>query len=301
MNPNVRFDEIDVLANRNSLSNLLEFCRGRAKRSFRVNLHLVNNTLIIERCGPSTTEFLYGQWGFGRNFEKAATRFPPGLEGSSGHHRVLQYNFGGLKCAVRFEVDASYHDPEIAGESEENPPGFEADGEKMASLVATFSSMAVNKTDAGPTDRSADTIRRGAGTAQTSVAELKSRTDHPLQPLHFRLKPSPEWLPQLWFGRTRYLVHGLHEHGIFSQVHVHDMKEQLQVWEKREFNQQALQKMAVLLSQLRNIVRTTKDKTCVVLCEQFVKPPVLRIHASTSGKGPLPAPVMEKFWNIQEN
>lgn len=301
MNPNVCFDEIDVLANRNSLSTLLEFCRGRANRSFRVNLYLVNDTLIIERCGPSTTEYLCGQSGFGRNFEKAVTRLPPGLEGSSSHHRVLRYNFGRLKCAVRFEVDASYHDPEIAGETEAQPPAFEADGEKMASLMTTFASMAVNKTEAGPTGGSADTIRRGAGTAQTSVAELKSRTDRPLQPLYLRLKPTPGWLPQLWFGRTRYLVHGLHEHGNFSKVHVHDMKEQLEVWEKNEFNQQALQKLAVLLSQLRNIVRKTKDKACVVLCEQIVKPPVLRIHASTSGKGPLPASVMEKFWNIQEN
>lgn len=303
MNPDVCFDEIDVLVNRNSLINFIQFCKGRAKRSFRVNLHLINDTLVIERCSESTTELLFGSRdsGYGRNFEPAMTQFPPNLEDSMGHHRVLRYNFGKLKCAVRFEVDAAYHNPEMTRETEDQPTGFEAHGEEMASLVTNFSSMAVDETDAEPVYGPADTIRRGAGTAQTSVAELKTRTDHPEKPLYFRLKPSPEWLPQLWFGRTRYLVMGLHEHGIFSQVNVHDMKEQLEVWEKKENNQQALQKMVVLFSQLRDLVRTTEAKSCVVICEKGVKPPVLKIHASTSGKGPLPASVVEKFWSTRKD
>lgn len=300
MNPDVCFDEIDVLADRNSLTNFFQFCMGRAKRSFRVNLQLINDTLVIERCSESTTELLFGfrDSGYGRNFEPAMTQLPPDLEGSTSHHRVLRYDFGKLKCAVRFEVDAAYHDPKVVGEPEDQPTGFEAHVEGMVSLVTNFSSMAVDETDAEPVGGPADTIRRGAGTAQTSVAELKSRTDHPEKPLYFRLKPSPEWLPQLWFGRTHHLVMGLHEHGIFSQVEVHDMKEKLEVWEKKEYNQQALQKMAVLFSQLRDIVRTTEAKSCVVLCEKGVKPPVLNIHALTSGRKLLPASVVKRFWNI---
>lgn len=292
MNPAVRFDEIDVLTNRNSLRKFFTFCKGRAQDSFRVNLHLVHDTLIIERCVKSTTEFLYGSGnsGFGHNFEKAVTRLPQGLENSSGHHRVLRYDFGGLKCAVRFEVDASYDDPSTLGETERQVSKAQSNGEEIASLATAFSSMAVNKTGSGPTGGSADMIRRGAGTEQASVAELKSRKDH-------RSKPKPEWLPQLWLGRTRYLITGHHEKGIFDEVHVHDLREQLEAWEKNEANQEALQKMAVLLSRLRDVVRANEAKPCVVLCEKAVKPPVLRIHASTSGKGPLPASVMEKFWS----
>ncbi|KAK2597170.1 hypothetical protein N8I77_013033 [Diaporthe amygdali] len=176
MNPTVRFDDIDVLTNRNSLRKFFEFCKGRAQDSFRVNLYLVNNTLIIERCVRSTTEFLYGSGGsgFGHNFEKAATRLPPGLENSLGHHRVLQYDFGGLKCAVRFEVDASYKDPEIAGPTERQSPTVEALGEGIESLATGLSTMVMSDDGGGPTIGSANTIRCGKGTAQTSVAELKS-------------------------------------------------------------------------------------------------------------------------------
>ncbi|KAK7698130.1 hypothetical protein SLS64_012805 [Diaporthe eres] len=291
MNPTARFDEIDVLTNRNSLRKFFDFCKGRVQESFRVNLHLVNDTLIIERCVKSTTEFLYGSSssGFGHNFEKAATRLHRGLENSSGHHRVLRYDFGGLKCAVRFEVDASYDDPDTVGEGERHVAEAESYGEEVASLATAFSSIAVNKASSGSTGGSADTIPRGAGTDQASVAELKSRKDH-------SSKPKPNWLPQLWLGRTRYLITGHHENGTFDDVRVHDLREELEAWEKNEVNQEALQKMAALLSRLRDTVRTNQAKSCVALCEKAVKPYTLRIHASTSRKGPLPASVVEKFW-----
>lgn len=292
MNPTVRFDDIDVLTNRNSLRKFFEFCKGRAQDSFRVNLYLVNNTLIIERCVRSTTEFLYGSGGsgFGHNFEKAATRLPPGLENSLGHHRVLQYDFGGLKCAVRFEVDASYEDPEIAGPTERQSPKLEALGEEIESLATGLSTMVMSEDGEGPTIGSANTIRCGKGTAQTTVAELKSIQNH-------RTKPKQAWLPQLWFGRTRYLIIGHHEKGIFDRVRVQDLREELEVWERDGVNQKALQKMAVLLSRLRDIVRTNDTKACVLIYEKAVKPPTLRIHTSTTGKGVLPGSVVRKFWN----
>ncbi|KAI7780546.1 hypothetical protein LA080_015947 [Diaporthe eres] len=291
MNPTVRFDEIDVLTNRNSLRKFFDFCKGRVQESFRVNLHLVNDTLIIERCVRSTTEFLHGSSdsGFGHNFEKAATRSSRGLENSSGHHRVLRYDLGGLKCAVRFEVDASYDDPDTVGEGERHVAKAESYGEEVASLATAFSSIAVKKAGSGSTGGSADTIPRGAGTDQASVAELKSRKDH-------GSKPKPNWLPQLWLGRTRYLITGHHENGTFDDVRVYDLREELEAWEKNEVNQEALQKMAALLSRLRDTIRTNQGKSCVALCEKAVKPYTLRIHASTSGKGPLPASVVEKFW-----
>lgn len=296
MNPTVRFDEIDVLTNRNSLRKFFDFCKGRAQKSFRVNLHLVNDTLIIARCEKWTTELLLGSEdsGFGHNFEEAVTRLPRGLENSSGHHRVLRYDFGGLNCAVRFEVDASYDDPDAIRKSELHVPKAESCGEKAACLPTAFSAMGTDKTGSGSTGGSAATISRGSGTDQASVAELKSRKDH-------SSKPKPNWLPQLWFGRTRYLIAGHHENGTFDEVHVHDLREQLEAWEKVEVNQEALQKMAVLLSRLRNIVRANEAKSCVVICEKAVKPPVLRVHASTSGRRPLPATVVEKFWNKREH
>lgn len=296
MNPTVRFDEIDVLTNRNSLLKFFDFCEGHVKKSFRVNLHLVNDTLIIERYVRSTAEYFPGSStsGFGHNFEKAATRLPRGLENSSGHLRALRYDFGDLKCAVCFEADASYDGSDPVGKSERHDPEAESHGKEIASPKTPLSWIAVDEPGSGSTGSSADTIPRGAGTDQASVAELKSRGDHSSD-------PKPCWLPQLWLGRTRYLITGHHENGTFDDVRVDDLREELEAWEKNEINQATLQKVAILLSRLRDTVRASKVKSCVAFCEKSVRPYTLRIHASTSERGPLPAPVVEKFWNKRTN
>lgn len=278
MNPTVRFDEIDVLTDRPSLRNFFTFCEGGAQGTFRVNLHLVNDTLIIERCVKSTSLFLNGlaSAGFRHNFETAMTRWPGGLENSSGHYSVLRYDFGGLKCAVRCEVNASYDVADTLGESGSGSTGGPAD-----------------KTGSGSTGGSADTICRGVGTEQSRIAELKGQRGH-------QQNANPNWLPQLWFGRMQYLIVGYHEKGTFDGVRVyrvHDLRKRMNAWEKSDANQKALQKVAMLLSRLRDIVRATQAKSCVLISEEADKPPVLRVHESTSGKGPLPASVVEKFWS----
>lgn len=287
MRPTVRFDDTDVLTDRNILRKFFDFCKGIVQDSFRVNLHLVNDTLIIERCmrSPTKCEPHSGGSTFGISFEKAATQLPRGLEDSSSHHRVIQYDFGGLKCAVRYEVDASYDYPESVAEAGEQPSELAAHEEEMESLTAASFSMTLTETG---------TIHRGAGTDQASVAWLRIIKGH-------RSKPRPSWLPWLWLGRLRYLVIGHHDNGTFDRLHVHDMREQLGDWERNDVNQQALKKMVLLLSRLRGILRANKTKTCLVIYEKSVKPPVFQIRASDSGKEPLPASVVRRFWNAQES
>lgn len=286
MNPTFRFDPIDVLLNRNSLRKFFDFCAGRAQDTFRVNLFLVNSTLIIERCVRSTTEFLNASLGtgYGHSFERAVTKLPPELQDSSAHHRVLRYKLGGLECAVRFEVDASYADPNTAGAPGEGDRSGAANGEDVEFLEAGFSSMALGKSaNTGAKDVSVITVPRGSGTPQASVAELKSS------------KRRPKVLPQLWFGRTRYLITGHHEQGVFDEVKVEDVGEDLEAWENREANQDALRKMAMLLSRLRDAVGMAGAKPCVAVYVKGAQNP-LRVLVSTSGKGPLPDSVIKKFW-----
>lgn len=291
MNPSLRFDSIDVLVNRNSLRKFFNLCMGRTQDSFRVNLYLVNSTLVIERCVKSPTkEFLNGSSGsgYGHGFERATTQMPPELLDSSAHHRMLRYELGGLECAVHFEVDASYDDPNAAGLLGVGERSEAAHGGAVESLEAAVSSMKLGESAiTGANDVSVSAISRGSGTPQASVAELKSRT---------RAKNGLRALPQLWFGRTRYLITGLHQNGTFAEVKVEDLKEDLVAWENEERNQDGLRKMVILLSQLRDAVSMVEGKACVAIHEKGVKNGVLRVFASTSGKGPLPDSVIKRFW-----
>lgn len=183
MRPTVRFDDTDLLTDRNILRKFFDFCKGIVQDSFRVSLYLVNDTLIIERCMRSPKKCVAHSGGsaFGNSFEKAVTQLPRGFEDSSGHHRVIQYDFGGLKCAVRYEVDASYDDPESVAKAGEQSLKLEGHEEEMESLTAASSSVTLAETG---------TIRRGAGTEQASVAWLRIIKGH-------RSKPRPSWLPWL--------------------------------------------------------------------------------------------------------
>ncbi|KAK0369742.1 hypothetical protein CLIM01_12900 [Colletotrichum limetticola] len=91
MNPSFRFDDIDILVNRNSLRKLLDFSAGRSQDSFCVILHLVHRTLVIERCERTARELISGSKnsGWGRNFERIFTKYPLGLEDSTAYHRAL--------------------------------------------------------------------------------------------------------------------------------------------------------------------------------------------------------------------
>lgn len=262
---------------------------GRTQDSFRVNLFLVNNTLIIERCVKSQKEYINPRGpGFGHNFERATTRLPQSLLDSTAHHRVLRYKLGGLECAVRFEVDAAYDDPNETGVSGAGERGDAAERDDLGSLEASVSSMALGKSASAPVanDVSMSAISRGSGTPQASVAELKSQK---------RFKSRPKTIPQLWFGRTRYLITGYHQNGIFAEVKVDDLKENLVAWENQEANQNGLRKMTLLLSRLRDVVKMAEGKACVAIYEKGVDS-ALRVFDSTSGKRPLPDSIIDKFW-----
>ena len=84
MKPSFRFDDVDIIVNRHTLRKLLTFCHGSNQESFRISLHIVHNTLIIERCAQSASQMIYGSAlsGYGRNFERTFTQLPPGLENS---------------------------------------------------------------------------------------------------------------------------------------------------------------------------------------------------------------------------
>ncbi|KAH8752665.1 hypothetical protein F5882DRAFT_368496 [Hyaloscypha sp. PMI_1271] len=291
MRPSLRFDTVDVLINRNSMRKLLDFCHGRNQDSFRINLHIVRNTLIIERCEKNAKEMIRGSGGsgYGHNFERTFTQLPSGLEDSSSHHRVLRYSLGDLSCAIRFEVDACYKLPEET-KSPEKEEISEAPRDETTSLVDSFDSLQIRaptlNSNVSP-HISVCVVPRGIITAQSSTAEIKTRT---------KSSSLSKILPQLWFGRTPYLITGHHTNGTFDSVNISHVRDQFEDWERKEANQNALRKLASLLSQLREAVKRAKEKACIGIYERGVKPVALHVFVSKQGRKPLPEHVVMKYW-----
>lgn len=80
-----KFDDVDVLITRNSLRDLLRFCDGKCDSDFRINLLLIEKTLIVERCAKSEEGLIVGRGNSGRghSFEKAISLPQDGMENTT--------------------------------------------------------------------------------------------------------------------------------------------------------------------------------------------------------------------------
>ncbi|KAK7413848.1 hypothetical protein QQX98_007265 [Neonectria punicea] len=285
MNPDFKFNNVDVLVNRNTLRKLLDYCAGKQHNDFRLNLFVVQNTLIIERCEEKLVDMIrgVGNNGWGHNFEAAITRSLPGMENIVGYHRVLEYYLGNLRCAVRFEIDAFVDDSSGIDASLAAQVGSLSLGTPTVNLVDTLRALQIREAETAKELSNIHVISRGSFVPHTHAAEIKSIG---------RPKSLNEVLPQLWFGRTQNLIRGHHNDGVFHKIDVNNVGQDLRVWETQLRPQDALRKVVTLLDQLRSIAQKSEGKACVVVVQQQF----LKVFAATERKTPLPEDVTKKFW-----
>ncbi|CAH0051725.1 unnamed protein product, partial [Clonostachys solani] len=286
MNPGLRFNDVDIICNRNSLRNLLLFCSQKFLESFRVNLLVVNNTLFIERCERDASTMIRASYdhGFGRVFESACTTYPEGLEASSSHHSVLRYPLGDLNCIVRFEVDASYHEDREPGGSGSTNMIVDLGSQSLCSRMENLSTDCSQSPDLG-TIHAAESMRQAGLRHQTTAAEIKTGS---------QLNPPNKYMQQLWFGRTPRLIRGVHSNGTFHKVVVTNVLASFKKWE--EDHQTQLQKLVVTLKQLRSIAQGLGGGNCVAIFEKSSDSRTLRVFKAAEEKKALPEDMMVKFW-----
>jgi len=212
----------------------------------------------------------------GPEFEKAFTKYPPEVDNRSGHHRVLCYPLGGLNCVVRFEVDACYG-PEEAGSLDElleaTPPAMDR--------------LSVADSSTNDTEPTADCQARPM--PQSTAAEIKTRS----QP-----QGIGAYLPQLWFGRTPWLIVGYHRNGTFNEVKISHAEARFAEWEDK--NQTALCRLVTVLARLGEAVKN-KSSNCVAVCCKGSASPVIKVFGSTTNKQALPRDLIQKFWSSAES
>ena len=283
-----RFDTVDTLVNRNSLRKLFDFCAGSGQDSFRIDLHSVHNTLIMERCERSAKEMIHGsaRSGYGHSFERLFTKPAFGLEDNTSHHRVLRYDMGGLNVAVRFEVDASYSDAEDDVSQEHGEDSIDPDN--VAQLAADLDSLQLSPVGEGDRKMRAQSVFAnpgGYGSAQSTIAELKTSK-----------KTTAKIMPQMWFGRTAYLIRGLHDHGVFEKLVISRVGDNFQSWEIKLEIQTALRKMVGLIARIRNLLLDAEENAAIMIFQKD-QPGKLRVFRRTIVKMPLPDEIVREFWS----
>ena len=267
MNPNVRFNDVDIVVNRNTLQKLYDFASfKRSYRQFHVDLDLIGTTLFIGRKEKnSITE---AQGGYGRNFEYEFTSEDPSLNKADGHHRVITYDLGGLKIVVRMEADG-YLEPEAP----EEPNEF------FLNFLGTMEST--NATIAHRNPQHTTVIPGGTLIPHRCTLELKSNRDNNTA------------RTQTWFGRTRNLVFGRHKEGLIRAVApVYLQNEDFEAWAVK--NQGNIRRLVWLLEEIRRVVM---EKTCgAAVLVAIDRGAPFQIFEAKHSFGALPKEVVERFW-----
>lgn len=292
MGPESNFKDTDLVTNRRSLQMLFQFASGNPFQDFRIDLHMVHNTLFLTRREPKTY-FIVNARGtskVGSNFESAFTTPEPGLEDSSSHHRVLRYTLGDVKCVVRFEADA------CCKEKQNGPQALDRRCVSLFSSLSDKNTRAKCKQLFSTESEEAAAVAAGDISAQTSVvlggrivpsstmAELKTS-----QGANFGVA---KHLPQLWFGRTSNLLIGIHTGGTFHKLEAIDLTKQLFEWERT--HQEQLRKLTWLIGELRKTARSTPGGYCVLVGKGKARKAT--VYAVAKRTSVLPDNIIEQFW-----
>ncbi|KAK0648462.1 hypothetical protein B0T16DRAFT_324280 [Cercophora newfieldiana] len=288
MDPDFRFNKIDIVTTRNSLRKFLDFCSGRRPDSFRVNLSLVENTLFIEQ--HNVINMAQGT-GWGHSFEKAFTRYPPGFESSTTHDRFLQYPLGDLNCLVGFEVDACYRGD--GSEPTQVQPDIEELQDGLGEISLNDSATPLPNT-IGKCSMPRPSPHLPAGTTimpQSAAAELKT--------CKVGKSGIAAYLPQLWFGRTSWLIVASHKEGTFINTKIMDVASRLTQWEVER--QDDLRMLAAFLAAVREAMRKCGRTRCSLMYEKagVGSPNVVKLfNANITKVGRVvPEEAFHRFWS----
>jgi hypothetical protein len=228
-----------------------------------------------------TTEIIQGYKGYGDNFMNAYTKK---LSGTTGHHRVVGYDFGGLKCIVRHQTDG-YIDNNTP-DTRDEPTDTLSDGPKGLSL-----SESKSKSNTPPTNHPAPppgtiTIKPGGRTVDiSSTLEIKTRY------VRGNLKMAAEVYSQLWISQTPDLAVGYHQRGVFVHVQLRDKTEKVREWETAK--QKRLRKLAGLLAKIIAVVKHSGERAAVV--EYNIVSSSLRIVGVNKSWRALPDDLYERW------
>ncbi|KKY35352.1 putative geranylgeranyl pyrophosphate synthetase [Diaporthe ampelina] len=302
LNPDFRFDGVDLIVNRNSLNRLLKFTSGAVKQDFRLDLAMVHNTLVITPAWERVSEIIRDKSNHGREFEEMFLQRQR-LQDSGSYHRAIRYNLGPLNCAVLSELDAALPGPAEAIAS--YGQGWDFCPQLSWVPSAKLSNEGQPNTRAeeilfGPRDPTASkeprlrhqprskVIPKGAGTLSKDAAELSARVGSGINKV-----------PQLWLGRVPFLVRGKYSSGLFTNVGVVNLATSFAAYENRM--QDRLQRLVSLIGTLREAARDAATQRCVAICDKSVQPRALRIfNHHTIPPLPLPTDIRRHFWASRE-
>ncbi|KAF2793546.1 hypothetical protein K505DRAFT_417731 [Melanomma pulvis-pyrius CBS 109.77] len=247
--------DIDIFACGSTMGNLLRFVRSSSK-AFRFSIEVVGNTLFFIRKENSPKELIEDVRGFGHSFPEAYTTWEKEVKGSESHQRLVQYDFGGFNCLMRFECDGYLKDMETSVDTQNHTLHELSNGHNLSKA---FEAASVSHT-LSDVDEPLYVKEGGFEVPQRSIFDLKTRSGKYKTEIDMS-----DILPVLWLKQIPNFIIAYHDGaGLFQNIKVRDIVKDVQAWEQE--NASAIKRLAVLLSKLTKIAKGDKRGLLEVYC-----------------------------------
>ncbi|RDX48823.1 hypothetical protein OH76DRAFT_630773 [Lentinus brumalis] len=300
----IDWSAVDIVTDRNGLRKLMRWLQysgadsGEPLKEFRIDLQLGGKkTVLMHRWEKRTREIATPpRSGCGINFERESTSPAKGCERSTGHHRIVQYDFDGLKMVVRFEVDACLPQPSgtttRTSKSQQASTRTTSGPTDIDSLTDIMSSLNVaSATSASPPSKAADitVIRAGTQVPQSSIVELTTRSEKYIDEFSWA-----EQYPQLLLSYTPHLFLAAHDRGTFERLIEHKLgSEELRNIENNARIQRSFRQLAATLRTVQELVKDQGQRGRLTLvCQPDGS---LKVYKRASQQGLLADSELERF------
>lgn len=218
--------------------------------SFRFDVEFIGSSVFFVRKENSPKEVIEGLQGHGHTFPEAYTNWEEDVKGSASHQRIVRYTFGGLTYLVRTEGDGWLPErltsEELASAKADAGP-TKADDD-VASLIQAAESVGVSQKTPS-TDDALDMELGGRKIPQKAVFDLKTRAD-------LRKIDMADILPRLWVNQTPNFIIGYHKFGLFHDIQVQAVYEEIQEWQ--ENNQKPLNSLSAVVHRIIQLAQSCK-------------------------------------------
>lgn len=272
MQPDYNLSNTDLILDRNGLRKLFAWAKDDVSKDWRIDVDIVNNTMILSRWESDPTVLLNRVGSWGHSFKDKLVEPIGDLRNTFAHHRVVSYTLGGLKMVVRYEADAYFSNdvkPEMWISTAMNVPD-ESEGRPSGKLSYTRAGHLV------PVD---------------SIVMMKTSAGSK------RLRP--EAMAQVYFSQTSHICLGMHDRGRFAsednvKMDVLDA-EKIRRWEDE--NRVTLQKMVAVIKHLRKVCGRDGGGQYMLVCEKNGEDAKKLKLYRRGGKGvQMPDSAHEWFW-----
>ena len=199
MHPDFGLGEIDIITDRSPLHNLFAFASHKGE-DFQFRVQIVGKTVLFVRMEKQTRdEIPQGTFqGYRQAFEDEYTSVAISAKGSTSHHRIVEYSFGGLRLLVRSAVDAYLKDLASDPSRETDQNNDEEDVEILTdSIRATALNTAAPSVMNTPEAPGLTIVPGSHNVPHAAVVELATRFKYSRRPFSLSQK-----MPDLWISRT---------------------------------------------------------------------------------------------------